>query len=274
MSLQNIFEMAKADRYAADGRAELDKAREADVEDRTYQIGEISAKTGLQKTANGWVKPRAESNPAASKSPEESFKSTKPAGTLEKGKIFVDRFGGDGSLKVDEVGGDGSFSYTITKADGSKASGKASNEKELRHILSTNGYGEAAETKGADVSLASKDVKEVAEKIKPSDGAEKAELSKITQFMDEEKSSLKNAIEGRESFYKNTKNPTPEQEAGLAALLRIKNKIGKQPDTGLSGEKKTVSYREMGEGPLYVKKEASDSAPRALTGDCKIRVKK
>lgn len=199
MGLQNIFEMAKADRYTADGREKLAKAREADVEDRTYNIGEISQKTGLQKTANGWVKPKS-----------------------------------GGASKGAENGG----------------------------------------PSNADVSLASKDVKEVVEKIKPADGAEKAELSKITQFMDEEKSSLKNAIVARESFYKNTKNPTSEQEAGLAALLRIKNKIGKQPDTGLSGEKKTISYREMGEGPLYVKKEASDSAPRALTGDCKVRVRK
>lgn len=29
------------------------------VEDKTYQIGEISEKTGLQKTANGWVKPKS-----------------------------------------------------------------------------------------------------------------------------------------------------------------------------------------------------------------------
>lgn len=50
--------MAKADRYTADGREAIAKAREADVEDRTYQIGEISQKTGLQKTAEGWVKPK------------------------------------------------------------------------------------------------------------------------------------------------------------------------------------------------------------------------
>ena len=50
--------MIKADRYTADGCEELNKAREADVEDRTYQIGEISQKTGLQKIANGWVKPK------------------------------------------------------------------------------------------------------------------------------------------------------------------------------------------------------------------------
>lgn len=52
--------MAKADRYTADGREAIAKAREADVEDRTYQIGEISQKTGLQKTAEGWVTPKVD----------------------------------------------------------------------------------------------------------------------------------------------------------------------------------------------------------------------
>lgn len=51
--------MVKADRYTEDGCEAITKAREADVEDRTYQIGEISQKTGLQKTAEGWVKPKS-----------------------------------------------------------------------------------------------------------------------------------------------------------------------------------------------------------------------
>lgn len=29
------------------------------TQDKTYQIGQISEKTGLQKTANGWVKPKS-----------------------------------------------------------------------------------------------------------------------------------------------------------------------------------------------------------------------
>ena len=58
MSLQNIFQMVKADKYTADGREELIKARNEEVEDRVYKIGEISQKTGLMKTANGWVKPK------------------------------------------------------------------------------------------------------------------------------------------------------------------------------------------------------------------------
>lgn len=57
MSLQNLFEMVKADRYTADGCEALNKAREADVEDRRYKNGEISETTGLMKTPKGWVEP-------------------------------------------------------------------------------------------------------------------------------------------------------------------------------------------------------------------------
>ena len=65
MALKNLFDMAKADKYTADGREALIKAQEAETEDKVYQIGEISQKTGLQKTANGWVKPKSGNKPAA-----------------------------------------------------------------------------------------------------------------------------------------------------------------------------------------------------------------
>lgn len=249
MGLQNIFEMAKADRYTADGREELAKAREADVEDRTYNIGEISQKTGLQKTANGWVKPRAESNTAASKSPEASFKSTKPAGTIEKGKVFVDRFGGSESLKVDEVGSDGSFSYTVTKSDGSKASGKASNEKELRHILATSGYGER---KG---------------------DSEKENLRKLSNA--EHNARIRAGITA----------------SGIDTGSRYQNENGAKIEVNNIGDDGSVNYsvrhpdgtRKTHEARSREELErtlsdlgyfASDSAPRALTGDCKVRVRK
>ena len=70
MALKNLFDMVKADRYTADGREAIIKAQEAETEDatrRTYQIGEISQATGLQKTANGWVKPKSGKQPGAKK---------------------------------------------------------------------------------------------------------------------------------------------------------------------------------------------------------------
>ena len=59
MALKDIFTIIKADRYTADGREELNKAIGNVTEDVKYNIGDISQKTGLQKTANGWVKPKS-----------------------------------------------------------------------------------------------------------------------------------------------------------------------------------------------------------------------
>jgi hypothetical protein len=64
MALKDLYKMTKADRYTADGREALIKAQEAETEDKVYQIGEISQKTGLQKTANGWIKPKNRAAPA------------------------------------------------------------------------------------------------------------------------------------------------------------------------------------------------------------------
>lgn len=72
MALKDIFKMTKANRYTQDGREELIKAQEAETEDRRYNIGEISEKTGLQKTANGWVKPKTGKAPGAKTGPGKS----------------------------------------------------------------------------------------------------------------------------------------------------------------------------------------------------------
>lgn len=74
MALKNLFDMVKADRYTADGREAIIKAQEEETEDKVYQIGEISQKTGLQKTANGWVKPKNGKQPAAKKEPDKFAK--------------------------------------------------------------------------------------------------------------------------------------------------------------------------------------------------------
>lgn len=79
--------MAKADRYTADGREAIAKAREADVEDKTYQIGEISQKTGLQKTAEGWVTPKGKANTAI----EAKGKSENKSDKWEKNKDYLNR---------------------------------------------------------------------------------------------------------------------------------------------------------------------------------------
>lgn len=64
MGLKNIFKMTKTDRYTQDGRDELAKLQE--TEDVKYKTGDISQKTGLQKQPDGsWKPPRNGSKPAA-----------------------------------------------------------------------------------------------------------------------------------------------------------------------------------------------------------------
>ena len=67
MTIQNMFNMAKGQTLTQDGC-------ETDVEDKRYNIGDISQKTGLQKTANGWVKPKNGKAPGAKTGPGESPK--------------------------------------------------------------------------------------------------------------------------------------------------------------------------------------------------------
>lgn len=202
MALKNLFDMAKADKYTQDGREALIKAQEAETEDKVYQIGEISQKTGLQKTANGWVKPKSGKQPGAKK--EESKAAPKSlAGTPMK------------------------------KAD-----------------------------------LNSKDPYEITHSMKPDTASEAKEMDKISAFMQEETgATLRNAITARESFYKNTKNPTPEQQEGLAALMKIQQKLGYgKPAEGpaLNGQKKTVSHQEYRDGPMYGPAESKPAAGNNL----------
>ncbi|MBO7612925.1 MAG: hypothetical protein J6S81_03810 [Treponema sp.] len=203
MALKNLFDMAKADKYTADGREALIKAQEAETEDKVYQIGEISQKTGLQKTANGWVKPKNGKQPGAKK--EESKAAPKSlAGTPMK------------------------------KAD-----------------------------------LNSKDPYEITHSMKPDTASEAKEMDKISAFMQEETgATLRNAITARESFYKNTKNPTPEQQEGLAALMKIQQKLGYgKPAEGpaLNGQKKTVNHQEYRDGPMYGPAESKPAAGNNLS---------
>ena len=89
MALKDIFKMTKANRYTADGREELIKAQEAVTEDRRYNIGEISEKTGLQKTANGWVKPKNGKQPGAKTGPGKSPDAT--GGKWKENKDYLGR---------------------------------------------------------------------------------------------------------------------------------------------------------------------------------------
>ena len=71
MALTNLFEMVKADRYTQDGRDKINEAQK-EVEDVRYKIGDISQKTGLRKTAEGWVDPKTGQKPKGTKKPNKN----------------------------------------------------------------------------------------------------------------------------------------------------------------------------------------------------------
>ena len=212
MSLQNIFEMAKADRYAADGREELDKAREADVEDRTYQIGEISAKTGLQKTANGWVKPKSGgaaksgssgANNETGNADIKKFDTTK----LEKMKTDFEEYKKAGRIVPEGA----EERYEAVKSELEKRNGGASGK---HPVAKFDEYG-----------LPSKET-----------------IAMKDKFLQEEEVS----------------NPEKLTNAEFNTLAeKLDKKLG-------------INNKERAQELLVAK----DSAPRVLTGDCKVRVKK
>ena len=79
MALKNLFDMAKADKYTADGREALIKAQEAETEDaKEKPEGSISPDGKRIKQGGKWVprknakQPGAESKPAAEKPVEET----------------------------------------------------------------------------------------------------------------------------------------------------------------------------------------------------------
>lgn len=59
MALKDIFNMAKAARYTQDGRDQIAEALSNETEDVRYKPGDISQKTGLQKQPDGsWAEPK------------------------------------------------------------------------------------------------------------------------------------------------------------------------------------------------------------------------
>ena len=115
MALKNLFDMVKADRYTADGREALIKAQDEETEDKVYQIGEISQKTGLQKTANGWVKPKKGNQPGAKK--EEAKIKTNAMPKVNGPDMAVRNFESKGERVTNWNGTKNGFLISTTKGD-------------------------------------------------------------------------------------------------------------------------------------------------------------
>ena len=74
MAIKHLLKMTEVDRYTQDGRDELNKALQADVQDVRYKTGDISQKTGLQKQPDGsWAPPKKGARAGANQKALETF---------------------------------------------------------------------------------------------------------------------------------------------------------------------------------------------------------
>lgn len=266
MALKDIFKMTKANRYTADGREELIKAQEAETEDRRYNIGEISEKTGLQKTANGWVKPKK---------------------------------GNAGSAKKDASG-----ATKMTPEQKSKWEAKAANSSEttasLRNFISSMSKPEAKANPHADeiVEIYKKELakreknpgyrpeKVYSDKPSKSKPAESTSSAQKTESTPEQKNMLDYFKTVKEKVNSEGKGSVPLRDFKKASEIQMAInkyndwKAGRLtrrggPDGILEGEELGKALKNdierLGLNPSDV---IGDSAPRVLTGDTRIRVRK
>lgn len=247
MSLQNIFQMIKADRYTADGREELIKARTEETEDRTYNIGEISEKTGLQKTANGWVKPKKDGAGSAKK--DASGTNTSVAKFDEYGLpsnetiAMKDKF-----LKEEKVADPSKLTNTEFNALAEKLDKKLgiNNKERAQELL----VAESEQSKPES---------------KPETPSVKVPKPSVQEYM-KAKDTVKKYDETYKKQLEEYENGQRLRANGGGAILA--------PMYGLKPNDLSKNENYMKAKDIIQRMEAKDSAPRVLTGDCKIRIRK
>lgn len=268
MALKNLFDMVKADRYTQDGRDELIKAQEKETEDKVYQIGEISQKTGLQKTANGWVKPKGGKQPGVKK---EGSHPTAGATNGDKWQKNTDYLGRERiSMETPQGGKVSIYESSNPKQKNARFrvdTGSHYNEfntMEEAKAFAEKQYGRESksESKPADVEKMSiKELKAQRDKLKSGSGKENdAQYKKINDALTKKR--LQTLTVGSEV----KAHGTP---------LKI-TKIN--PDTNtIYGEfehKGEKMQTRIGLEDIDNYDDILDSAPRVLTGDTRIRVRK
>lgn len=282
MALKDIFTMVKADRYTADGCEVLNKVREADVEDRRYNIGEISEKTGLQKTANGWVKPKSGKQPGA-KTGEGKTPSAGAAGlTTSQIKEFKEMAEEQLKKPYNENSG-------ITKESYRKAQEHIKNQiAEYDKELAKRNASKPAES---SVVSEPKHTLEVGSEVKFKRSGQPIKIKEIENYggtpvvvgeYDYNGKKETNRFRLDELEY-DEKEEKPSSENKITVGNTVKFKKNGQPikikDIKNFGGTQVIEgeYEHNGktETNLFRMDEIStDSAPRVLTGDCRIRVRK
>lgn len=253
MEIKDVFTIVKADRYTDAGRAEIDDAR------RTYKPGEISETIGLQKQSNGtWAPPKKGGSAAGATDPQRSAESKPAAENKTKGASIPAANHFEEQPKKNE------YSDFKTKHD-LNVSGKSPEEADS--YMKENGFELQPESRqdyrvyrnkyGEEVTSHYDDKgnyqggSQTPAKIPGKDNHRAYAEAKGNKYIGQGKTAF-----GTVQVYE-----TPEGKVEMADF----NEAGEY--TGGSTSSKEF-YKKWYDFDL------EDAAPRALTGDCKVRVKK
>lgn len=248
MALKNLYDMVKADRYTADGREAIIKAQEAETEDKVYQIGEISQKTGLQKTANGWVKPKN------GKQPEAKQEEPKNVHGAEVDKIYERQL-----KRIKELKAKG---FTDEQIDNDKIIKQT--KEDMKNVGKKPGNKPAAQEVKSEYTA--ENLPEVGQKI-------------TFNWKDKGMTGIKGTVVGFKTINGKTYavvrgedkslSPTGEFNVNLQILKSDGPRLNTNKGKVITGnvEQKNGIWE-----PIYG--EPTDAAPRILTGDTRIRVRK
>lgn len=248
MSLNNIFQMIKADRYTADGREEIKKALAEETEDRTYNIGEISEKTGLQKTANGWVKPKKGNAGSAKRSGATSSEADSP----EARKNYEDFMKEHKKREFQELYGD------AIKFDEYGLPSKETIELK-NNFLRKEGVSDPNK-------LTNKEFNDLAKKIDEQFGINNLERSQELLVAESEQS---------KPTEKKAALKLPDEKSSFSTDVNRMKKLKKEDYKQYTIQlEKLHSKYPINKWKDLLNKTTQDEAPRVLTGDCKIRIRK
>lgn len=261
MALKDIFKMIKADRYTADGCEEIKKAQEA-IKEETADAG-LPDGTMRHRKDGDYVKQGGKWVPAPAAKKGGAGKGT----TAQRMKSYVDSM----NKKNGEFAG--SYKRSKAKSDAMKQGQLA----ELNRASSENNPAEAKTYKNEegrrDFRAAftenpkdSYDFAKTVEKSIPMSQGDKEELKNLKSFMQDEGADYKQALRSRASNLvdgnKSNGDWYPEKEK---SIMKIAKAVGYDKELHQFIEEEFKGY-DLG--------YSEDAAPRVLTGDCKIRIRK
>lgn len=302
MALKDLFTMAKADRYTQDGRDQLIKAQEVETEDRRYKNGEISEKTGLMKTPKGWVKPKTGNAGSAKK--EEGI--TGANGNLsERAKFAYEnqakKLSTEGLESVvrnkDKVFA--KHNDEIAEIYKKELESRKSKTSGSKPVAKFDEYGLPSNETIAmkDKFLKEENVADPSKLTNKEFNALAEKLDKKLGINNKERAQELLVAESEQSKPATTKAPKPSVQEYMKAQDTVKKydeTYKKQLEEYENGQRLRANGGGAILDPMYGLKpndlskneeyqkakdiiqrmEAEDAAPRVLTGDCKIRIRK